>query len=49
VSAALAHFRARPSLGFSDGLVPEIARRNGHQPLVTFDKALGRLDGARRL
>ncbi len=49
VAAALAHFRAKPALGFSDCLVLEIARKAGHQPLLTFDKALGRLPGAQRL
>ena len=49
VVAALAQFRARPALGFSDCLVLEIARKAGQLPLVTFDKALGRLDGAQRL
>ena len=48
-AAALAQFRAKPALGFSDCLVLEIARKAGHLPLVTFDKALGRLDGAQRL
>ena len=48
-AAALAQFRAKPGLGFSDCLVLEIARKAGHLPLVTFDKALGRLDGAQRL
>lgn len=49
VVAALAHFRAKPALGFSDCLVLEIARKAGHQPLATFDKGLGRLAGAQRL
>lgn len=49
VAAALAQFRAEPALGFSDCLVLEIARKAGHLPLATFDKALGRLGGARRL
>ena len=49
VAAALAQFRAKPALGFSDCLVLEIARKAGHQPLATFDKALGRLAGAQRL
>jgi predicted nucleic-acid-binding protein len=49
VAAALAHYRRRPSLGFSDCLVVELARRAGHLPLGTFDKALGRLDGATTL
>lgn len=49
VRAALLHFRARPSLGFSDCLVLETARRAGHLPLGTFDKALARLQGAQRV
>jgi len=49
VAAAVRHFRAKPALGFSDCLVLEIARKAGQLPLVTFDKALGRLDGAQRL
>jgi predicted nucleic-acid-binding protein len=46
VALALANFRAWPSLGFSDCLVLEIARKAGHLPLGTFDKRLGKLDGA---
>lgn len=49
VHAALAQFAARPSLGFSDCLVLEIARKAGHTPLGTFDKALGKLEGAQRV
>ena len=49
VAAAVARFHANPALGFSDCLVLEIARKAGHLPLVTFDRALGRLDGAERL
>ena len=49
VAAALAHFRRRPSLGFSDCLVLEVARKRGHLPLGTFDRGLARLDGARKL
>jgi Predicted nucleic-acid-binding protein, contains PIN domain len=49
VSAALDHFRRRPSLGFSDCLVLEIARKAGHMPLGTFDKNLSKLDGVQRL
>lgn len=49
VSAALAHFRAKPALGFSDCLVLEIARKVGHLPLATFDKALAKLTGAQKL
>jgi predicted nucleic-acid-binding protein len=49
VAAALAHYRARPSLGFSDCLVLEIARKAGHLPLGTFDRGLGKLEGAKKL
>lgn len=49
IRLALAHFRARPSLGFSDCLVLETARKAGHLPLGTFDKALARLQGAQRV
>jgi predicted nucleic-acid-binding protein len=49
VAQALEHFRSRPSLGFSDCLVLEIARKSGHLPLGTFDRNLARLDGAQRL
>ena len=49
IAAALAIFRNRPSLGFSDCLVLEIARMAGHVPLGTFDRQLGKLDGCKRL
>ena len=49
VAAALAHYRRRPSLGFSDCLVLEIARSAGHVQLGTFAKALGKIDGTERL
>ena len=49
VAAALATFRERPSLGFSDCVILEIARKAGHLPLGTFDRSLGRVNGAQRL
>jgi predicted nucleic-acid-binding protein len=49
VAAALTHFRAKPALGFSDCLVLEIARKAGHLPLATFDKALAKLSGVQKL
>jgi predicted nucleic-acid-binding protein len=49
VVAAVALFRRRPRVGFSDCLVLEVARKAGHTPLGTFDRDLGRLDGAQRL
>jgi len=49
VAAALDQYRRKPSLGFSDCLILEVARKAGHLPLGTFDKALSKLDGAQRL
>ena len=49
VAAALARFRERPVLGFSDCLILEVARKAGHLPLGTFDRRLGDLAGAQRL
>lgn len=49
VSAALDHFELTPRLGFSDCLILEIARKAGHLPLGTFDKALAMLSGAQKL
>lgn len=49
VALALEHFHKRPSLGFSDCLVLEIARKAGHIPLGTFDKSLGKLSGTAAL
>jgi predicted nucleic-acid-binding protein len=49
VTAALAHFRRKPSLGFSDCLVLEIARKAGHLPFGSFDRDLGKLAGVERL
>lgn len=49
VSAALAHFQSKPALGFSDCLVLEIARKAGHVPLGTFDKALSKLVNTQKL
>jgi predicted nucleic-acid-binding protein len=47
VSQALALYRERPSLGFSDCLILEIARMAGHLPLGTFDRSLAKAQGAR--
>jgi predicted nucleic-acid-binding protein len=49
VSNALEHFRKKPSLGFSDCLLIEVARRAGHLPLGTFDRDLGKVHGTERL
>jgi predicted nucleic-acid-binding protein len=47
--AALDQYRAHPKLGFSDCLILQIALKAGHTPLGTFDKTLGKLQGAQRL
>jgi predicted nucleic acid-binding protein len=49
VTAAVRQFRRHPAVGFSDCLMVEVARKAGHVPLATFDKDLGRIDGAQRL
>ena len=49
VGLALAQFQLKPALGFSDCLILEIARKAGHVPLGTFDRALARLEGAQKL
>ena len=49
VALALNHFRTRPSLGYSDCLVLEIARKAGHLPLGTFDRNFSKLNGTHRL
>lgn len=49
VAAALAHFRKRPALGFSDCLILEVARKAGHLQLGTFDRNLAKLSEAKQL
>ena len=49
VAAAVASFRKRPAVGFSDCLVLEVARKAGHLPLGTFDRDFSRLAGVERL
>jgi predicted nucleic-acid-binding protein len=49
ISAALERFRAEQAAGFADCLVLEIARKAGHLPLGTFDKRLGKFEGAERV
>ena len=49
VEAALALFRSRPSLGFSNCLMLQVARKAGHLPLGTFDRAFGKIDGAQKV
>jgi predicted nucleic-acid-binding protein len=49
VAAALEHFTARPALGFSDCLMLEVARKAGHLPVGTFDRAFAKLDDVERI
>jgi predicted nucleic acid-binding protein len=49
VAAAVASFRQRPSLGFSDCLMLEVARKAGHLPLGTFDRDFSKLPDVERL
>jgi predicted nucleic-acid-binding protein len=49
VVPALALFRKHPSLGFSDCLLLELARKAGHLPLGTFDRKLAKIEGAQLL
>jgi predicted nucleic-acid-binding protein len=49
VAAALEKFRGKPAIGFPDCLLLETARKAGHLPLGTFDRDLGKLEGAEKL
>lgn len=49
VAAAVTLFRQQPRVGFSDCLMVAVARKAGHTPLGTFDRELGKIDGAHRL
>lgn len=49
VAAALANYRKKNAPEFSDCLILETARKNGHLPLGTFDGRLSKVAGAQRL
>lgn len=49
VAAALAQFRRRRSVSFSDCLLVAVVRKAGHGPLGTFDRDLAKIDGAARV
>jgi predicted nucleic-acid-binding protein len=49
VAGALDLFRAKPSLGFSDCLMLQLARKAGHLPLGTFDRNLSKVEGTQKL
>jgi len=49
MAAALDLFRSRRALGFSDCLMLQLARKAGHLPLGTFDRAPGKIEGTQKL
>jgi predicted nucleic-acid-binding protein len=49
VAAALELFREKPSLGFSDCLMLQLARKAGHLPLGTFNRGLAGIAGTQKL
>ena len=49
VTRAVELFRAKPALGFSDCLMLEMARSAGHLPFGTFDRNLGKVEGAQTI
>jgi predicted nucleic acid-binding protein len=49
VALAVSLLEKKPTLGFSDCLILETARKAGHLPLGTFDRDLGRIEGVTRL
>lgn len=49
VALALDLFRQRPTLGFSDCLILQLARKAGHLPLGTFDRHLAKVEGTLKL
>jgi predicted nucleic acid-binding protein len=49
VAGALELFGAKPTLGFSDCLMLQLARRAGHLPLGTFDRTLAKVEGTQKL
>jgi predicted nucleic-acid-binding protein len=49
VEAALELFRTKPSLGFSNCLMLQLAQKSGHLPLGTFDRNLAKVEGVQKL
>ena len=49
VETALEKFRKHTRVGFTDILIFEIARKNGHVPLGSFDREFAKLEGVERL
>jgi predicted nucleic acid-binding protein len=40
---------AEPSLGFSDCLTLQLAKKSGHLPLGTFDRDLAKIEGVQKV
>ena len=49
IRGAHSAFERDRSVGFTDCLIAEAARKAGHLPVGTFDKAMSRLEGGRGL
>lgn len=49
VGQALAQYRERPTIRFSDCLILEIARKAGHVPVGTFDRDFAKLADVQRI
>jgi predicted nucleic-acid-binding protein len=49
VGRAVDMYRVARGVSFTDCLILELARKNGHLPLGTFDRKLARLPGAERI
>jgi predicted nucleic-acid-binding protein len=49
VETALEKFCKHKGVSFSDILIFEIARKNGHVPLGSFDRQFAKLEGVQRL
>jgi predicted nucleic-acid-binding protein len=46
VTAAVGQMKANRRIDFADAMIVEMARRAGVAPLLTFDRALSKVDGA---
>lgn len=49
VMAAVARFKRRPAVGFTDCLVVEVAKKAGHLPVGTFDRDFAQFDDVEKL
>ena len=49
VRRAQTQFERETTVGFSDCLIVEVARKAGHIPIGSFDKAVGQMESAQQL